>query len=139
MSPYKALAGLLCGVVFGFGLALSGMTDTRKVLGFLDLFGDWQPALALVMGSAVAVTLIGFRPVLRQPRPLFSPEFYLPPITNPIDRRLLSGAALFGVGWALYGYCPGPALSALAYGQRETLLFVPAMLAGMWLAARLPR
>jgi uncharacterized membrane protein YedE/YeeE len=134
----KSLAGLLCGLLFGLGLAVSGMTDTNRVLGFLDLFGDWQPALLLVMGSAVAVTLIGFRLVLRSPKPFFELSFYLPQ-TRDINGQLLAGAGLFGIGWGVYGYCPGPAVSALLYGERDTLLFVVAMIVGMWLAATFER
>lgn len=128
----KALAGLLCGLLFGLGLAVSGMTDTHRVLGFLDLFGSWQPALVFVMGSAVVVTLLGFRLVLRQRRPLFAPGFHLPG-TRHIDARLIGGAALFGIGWGLYGYCPGPAVTSLVYGDPQTIYFLFAMIAGMTL------
>lgn len=134
----KPLAALFCGILFGLGLAVSGMTDTNRVLGFLDLAGDWQPALLWVMGGAVMVTLLGFRFVLRQQRPLFAPDFYLP-VTRRIDWRLVLGAALFGVGWGVYGYCPGPAISALFYGSSDTAIFVAAMVCGMWLAARLEK
>jgi uncharacterized membrane protein YedE/YeeE len=134
----KPLAALCCGLLFGAGLAISGMTDPQRVLGFLDIAGNWQPALILVMGSAVAVTLAGFRIVLRRRRPLLAPYFYLPE-ARFIDVRLLSGAALFGIGWGLYGYCPGPALTALLYGQADTLLFVAAMVTGMALVAMTDR
>jgi len=134
----QAAAGLLGGVVFGFGLALSGMTDTNRVLGFLDIAGDWQPALLLVMASAVLVTLCGFALVRRLGKPLFAATFHLP-TRRAIDTRLLGGAAVFGVGWGIYGYCPGPALTALLYLQRDTVVFVAAMLAGMWLGSRLQR
>lgn len=129
----KPLAGLLCGLLFGFGLAISGMTDTNKVLGFLDLFGAWQPALMLVMGAAVVVTLTGFRLVRRQAKPFFAPEFYLP-LTTHIDARLIGGAALFGIGWGIYGYCPGPAVTALFFGDPQTFLFIGAMITGMFIA-----
>ena len=132
----KALAALLSGLLFGAGLALSGMTDTAKVLGFLDLFGDWVPDLAFVMGGAVLVTLVAFRFLLRS-RPLLVPEFSLP-TRRDIDGRLLAGAAIFGIGWGVYGYCPGPALSALAYLDVKTIGFVAAMLAGMAIAGRVP-
>lgn len=128
----KNLAALVCGLLFGAGLALSGMTDTAKVLGFLDLFGNWIPDLAFVMGGAVCVTLVTFRFVLRG-RPLLAPAFSLPTRTD-LDARLLGGAALFGIGWGTYGYCPGPALSALVYLDMGTVAFVAAMLAGMALA-----
>ncbi|MEO1082093.1 MAG: DUF6691 family protein [Pseudomonadota bacterium] len=128
-----SLAGIFSGLLFGFGLALSGMTDRNKVLGFLDIGGAWQPALVFVMGSAVLVTLIGFRTVRRMPRPVFDTRFHLPGRRN-IDARLLLGAALFGIGWGLYGYCPGPALVSLLYGEPDTLLFIVAMLVGMFLS-----
>ncbi len=134
----RALVGLLCGIVFGIGLAMSGMTDTAKVLGFLDIFGHWVPDLAFVMGGAVAVTLVAFRFVLRMQRPLLSPKFSLP-ATRVIDGRLLGGAAIFGIGWGIYGYCPGPALSAISYLDPKTGYFIGAMLAGMALANRVAR
>lgn len=131
----KALIALLCGLVFGTGLAVSGMTDTAKVLGFLDLFGNWVPDLAFVMGGAVCVTLIAFRFVLKRRRPLLAADFNLP-LIKTIDGRLLGGAAIFGIGWGIYGYCPGPAISALVYLDGKTVLFIVAMLAGMALANR---
>ncbi|MEE4279878.1 MAG: DUF6691 family protein [Halieaceae bacterium] len=134
----NALLGLIGGLIFGFGLALSGMTDTNKVLGFLDITGAWQPALIFVMGSAVAVTAVAFRFVLRREQPLFDADFHLP-IKRAVDGRLLFGAAVFGIGWGIYGYCPGPALTALIYGQTDSFLFVAAMLAGMAISSRLTR
>ena len=131
----KPLAALLCGILFGIGLAISGMTDTAKVLGFLDLFGSWIPDLAFVMGGAVCVTLVSFRFILRRSAPLLSENFKLPG-NNAIDGRLLGGAAIFGIGWGVYGYCPGPAISALVYLDIKTVIFVVAMLMGMALANR---
>ncbi len=128
----KNLAALACGLLFGAGLALSGMTDTAKVLGFLDLFGRWDPDLLFVMGGAVCVTLVSFRFVLRG-RPLLASSFSLP-AQRDVDPRLLGGAALFGIGWGVFGYCPGPALSALVYLEMKTVAFVLAMLTGMALA-----
>jgi uncharacterized membrane protein YedE/YeeE len=122
-------------MVFGIGLAVSGMTDTAKVLGFLDIFGAWVPDLAFVLGGAVCVTLVAFRFVLKRERPLLSSSFLLSGKTV-IDRRVLGGAAIFGIGWGVYGYCPGPALSALVYLDSKTLIFVVAMLVGMALANR---
>ena len=133
----KALMALLAGTVFGVGLAMSGMTDTAKVLGFLDITGAWDPDLMFVMGGAVAVTLACFPLVLKKTGPVFGDSFQVP-TNRVIDRRLLTGAALFGLGWGIYGYCPGPALSALVYGDIKTVLFVLAMLAGMALASRVP-
>jgi uncharacterized protein len=126
----KGLIALACGLIFGIGLAMSGMTDTAKVIGFLDIFGDWVPDLAFVMGGAVLVTVVAFRLVLRRPQPLMAAGFSLPAVTI-IDTRLLGGAALFGIGWGIYGYCPGPALSALVYLNNDTFIFVAAMLVGM--------
>lgn len=123
------LAAFASGALFGLGLAISGMTDRFVVLGFLDLFGDFNPQLAFVLAGAVAVTAIAFRYVLRLPRPVFSAGFQLPAATA-VDRRLLLGAAIFGIGWGLVGFCPGPALVGLAGGLRDALIFVPAMLAG---------
>jgi len=133
----KGFIALACGLIFGVGLAVSGMTDTARVIGFLDVFGDWVPDLAFVMGGAVLVTVIVFRFVLRRDTPLMANSFSLPS-KNTLDNRLLGGAAIFGVGWGLYGYCPGPAISALVYLNTETAIFVTAMLAGMALANKLP-
>ena len=132
----KNIAALSGGVVFGLGLTVSGMTDTNRILGFLDLFGSWQPALLFVMGGASLVSLIGYRLVLRRAGPLFDTQFHLPGRAD-IDLRLITGGVLFGAGWGLYGYCPGPALSALVYAKADTVFFVLAMLAGMALASRL--
>jgi uncharacterized membrane protein YedE/YeeE len=129
----RGIVALLCGMVFGIGLAVSGMTDTAKVLGFLDIFGAWVPDLAFVMGGAVCVTLVAFRFVLKREHPVLSARFITPGKTA-IDGRILTGAAIFGIGWGIYGYCPGPALSALLYLDSKTLIFVVAMLVGMALA-----
>ena len=131
----KAIIGLLCGLVFGVGLAMSGMTDTAVVLGFLDITGQWNPDLAFVMGGAVLVTLIAFRFILRMEHPVLNTRFSLP-TSSVIDGRLLTGAAIFGIGWGLYGYCPGPALAALTYMDSKTVMFVVAMLVGMALARK---
>ena len=123
------IAAVVSGALFGLGLAISGMTDRFVVLGFLDLSGDFNPQLAFVLAGAVAVTAIAFRIVLRMPRPALSELFRLPAATS-VDRPLLLGSAIFGVGWGLIGYCPGPALVGLAGGLRDAMFFVPAMLAG---------
>lgn len=127
------LIPLLCGLLFGAGLAMSGMTDTARVLGFLDIFGDWDPTLAFVMGGAVVTTLVGFRFVLRRSAPVCEAEFQLPQ-KKTLDRPLLMGAAIFGIGWGAYGYCPGPGLAAMVYLDSKTFVFVIAMLLGMALA-----
>lgn len=125
----RDLAALLAGLLFGLGLAVAQMTNPLKVLAFLDIFGNWDPSLGLVMGGAVAVTLLGFRIILRQPAPLFDTKFHLP-TRRDLDRDLIAGAALFGTGWGIAGFCPGPAVAALAYGSLEPVLFVGAMLVG---------
>jgi uncharacterized membrane protein YedE/YeeE len=130
---YSGLAALAAGLVFGWGLALAQMIDPRKVLGFLDLAGAWDPSLMFVLGGAVALTAIGFRFVLRRSGPWFEPRFRLPGAAA-IDAPLLMGSALFGIGWGLAGYCPGPAIASLAFGNVEALWFVPAMVAGAGLA-----
>lgn len=128
---FAAVAGLL----FGAGLVISGMADPHKVLGFLTLAPGWDPALMFVMGGAVAVTLPGYWLLHRRGRPLFASGFS--PRVSGIDGRLIFGAAIFGLGWGLQGYCPGPAVVAAGQGQWPALLFIPAMLAGAWLSDRL--
>ena len=125
-----AMIGLLVGLLFGAGLALSGMTDTQKVIGFLDLFGDWDITLMFVMGGGLMVTVPVYQIYKNKSRPLFDTQFHLPG-TSLIDKRLLSGAVLFGIGWGLFGYCPGPAISSIAYGHETTLYFVVSMIVGM--------
>lgn len=139
VTPFsKGMAAALAGILFGAGLALSGMTDTAKVIGFLDVFGHWQPDLALVMAAALSVASIGFFIAARMSKPLLAEHFDLPQATV-IDRPLVIGAALFGIGWGIYGYCPGPAIGALVYGQAETLVFILFMLAGMTLGHHLSK
>ena len=123
------LASLFTGIMFGFGLALSGMTHPEKVLGFLDIAGRWDPALIFVLGGAVGVTVIAFRFILRRTSPLFAPEFHLPHAKN-IDWRLIIGAITFGIGWGISGYCPGPAIGLLASPNWELEIFLPSMLLG---------
>lgn len=125
-------AALASGALFGLGLAMSGMTDPRRVLGFLDLFGDFDPALLFVLGGAVITTFVLFRFVLRRGSPVLADSFHLSQLRS-IDRRLLMGAGLFGIGWGIAGYCPGPALAGLGVASVEALWFVPAMVGGMLL------
>ncbi len=120
---------LLVGLLFGLGLAISGMTHPGKVLDFLDLAGRWDPALLFVLGGAVGVTAVAFRFVLRRKSPLFSTQFSLP-ILQDVDRNLISGAFIFGIGWGISGYCPGPAIASLASANWETWVFLPSMLIG---------
>lgn len=134
----KQLFALFSGLIFGFGLILSGMSDPAKVLNFLDLFGSWDPSLAFVMGGAILVSAPGFALVTRfRAEPLFAKSFHLP-TRRDLDPRLLTGAAIFGIGWGLGGFCPGPALTALPIAAAGTLVFVPFMLGGMYLARHTP-
>jgi uncharacterized membrane protein YedE/YeeE len=133
-----SFAALISGALFGTGLAMSGMTDARRVLGYLDVSGAFDPSLAFVLAGAVLTTLLAFRVVLRRERPLLAEAFRLPTARN-VDRRLIAGVALFGVGWGLAGYCPGPALAGLGTGAVESLWFVPAMLVGMLVHRALDR
>ena len=133
------IAGLAAGVIFGLGLCLSGLADPSVVLGFLDLAGAWNPTLLFVMGAGLAVTLIGYRVAFGQGQPLWSPRFNIP-AGSAIDAPLLAGAAIFGLGWGLSGYCPGPAVVSLVSGSKEVFAFAAAMVIGMiavrWLRAR---
>lgn len=126
----KAAVAGLCGVLFGAGLAISGMTNPAKVLAFLDVFGSWDPTLAFVMGAALAVSAAGYRVAGGRARAWLGDAFAIP-TRRELDAPLLGGAALFGVGWGLVGLCPGPALANLLRGSSEIALFVVAMLAGM--------
>ena len=126
----RVIAPLLCGLVFGAGLLISGMVQPAKVLGFLDIFGAWDPSLAVVMAAALAVSVPGFRLVDRRPRPWFAGQ-YFQPAQSGIDPPLVAGAALFGIGWGLVGLCPGPALESLATLSPGIIVFVAAMAGGM--------
>jgi uncharacterized membrane protein YedE/YeeE len=125
-------------MLFGAGLTLSGMSDPLKVLGFLDVSGDWIPDLALVMGGALLLSAAATPWILKRPAPRFASQFHVPTIRS-IDQRLAIGAILFGVGWGLSGYCPGPAIVSLLYGYESTMIFCLAMVAGMLLEAALRR
>ena len=139
----KNIGALLAGLLFAFGLVLSGMTQPAKVIGFLNVLGlqqgiswtaapgYWDPSLAFVMGGALCVTLIAFALQPNQTKPWFDAKFHLP-TREEIDLKLIGGAALFGIGWGLAGYCPGPALASLLTGGADALIFCAAMLAGMW-------
>ena len=127
MNKYISVA--ISGFVFGLGLAVAGMTHASKVLGFLDVTGDWDASLLLVLGGAVAVTAIAFRFVLRRKAPVLEGTFHLP-TAEDIDKRLVLGALIFGVGWGISGYCPGPGIALLAAPSWETWVFVPAVLSG---------
>ena len=126
----RLATSLIAGLIFGLGLIISGMVNPAKVQNFLDLFGSCDPSLAFVMAAAVAVTFLGYRIAFRHGRPLFADAFRLP-TAKEIDRRVIIGPAIFGVGWGLSGFCPGPAITSLPLLAKGTLVFVAAMLAGM--------
>lgn len=145
----RSVWAVLSGALFAVGLVLGGMTQTAKVIGFLDIGGLakgvtstaerglWDPSLAFVMGGALLVTLVAFWLTPQRSKPLAADTFELPERTD-IDIKLLAGAVLFGVGWGLAGYCPGPAFASLLTGSTDVLIFVLAMVGGMWLANRIP-
>jgi uncharacterized membrane protein YedE/YeeE len=134
----RPLVSGLAGALFGAGLVISGMTKTSKVVGFLDLFGQWDPSLVFVMIGGIAVHFVLLRVVLRREAPLFDDKFHLP-TRRDLDKKLILGAALFGVGWGLGGYCPGPGLVSAASGALPALAFVAAMTFGMLFHRRTTR
>lgn len=125
----RNLASLTAGLMFGFGLALSGMTQPEKVLGFLDVAGNWDASLLFVLGGAVGVTIVSFRFILRRQKPLLAEQFFITEETG-IDRPLIMGAALFGIGWGISGYCPGPVIALIAAPNWELWSILPAAIAG---------
>lgn len=131
----QVLVALVAGIVFGFGLSLSGMLNPARVQGFLDVFGAWDPSLAFVLGGAVAVATAGMQMMRSMDRPAFDRTFHLSS-SNAIDRRLILGSAIFGAGWGFGGFCPGPAIASLLLGLIQSVLFVAFMLAGMMLHDR---
>lgn len=129
----RLISTYLIGLIFGVGISISGMANPAKVLNFFDFAGTWDPSLMFVMGGAIVVAFIGYRIVLRRPAPIIEATFHLP--DNPrIDARLLGGAAVFGVGWGIAGFCPGGALPALGTGRTEVIAFVAALIAGIFIA-----
>jgi uncharacterized membrane protein YedE/YeeE len=135
----QSAVALGAGLVFGVGLALAQMTDPRKIVGFLDIAGPWDPSLALVLGGAVGLSLVSFRYILRLPRPVFGERFDLPVSRRWLEPKLLIGSTLFGVGWGISGYCPGPALAQLAAPNAETWVFLPALIVGSLIARAVNR
>lgn len=127
------LVPFVVGVLFAIGLTVGGMTQPAKVIGFLDFSGNWDPSLAFVMGGAVSVYAVAFRLIMKRPAPVVGGHFGIP-TRRSIDWRLMGGAALFGVGWGLGGYCPGPGLTAAGSGSAQGLLFAISMAAGMLVA-----
>lgn len=128
----QVIASFGIGVVFALGLGISQMTNPNKVLSFLDFFGDWDPSLALVMGAALGLNVFLFRRVLRRKQPVLDVQFHLPTQTA-VDRNLVVGSALFGLGWGLSGYCPGAAMAAAPTGSASVFVFLTAMGGGMLL------
>jgi len=126
----RLFVNLFAGLIFGVGLVISGMADPAKVLNFLDGAGSWDPSLAFVMAGAIAVTATGYWLTLRRSKPILEQSFHLPTVSE-IDRPLVAGAALFGLGWGLVGFCPGPAITSLGLAATATLVFVPSMLVGI--------
>lgn len=129
----RNLVNVVAGLIFGVGLLISGMANPAKVQNFLDLAGSFDPSLIFVMGGALVVTFAGYRLVLRRQRPLLTDGFLLPTLKD-VDLRLVVGASLFGIGWGLSGFCPGPAIVSLPLLAKGTLIFIPCMLAGSALA-----
>lgn len=126
----RTVSAFLIGLVFGTGLLLSGMADPSKVLNFFDVAGSWDPSLAFVMGGALLVAAIGYRLVLARPAPVLASSFSLPALTT-LDARLLGGAALFGIGWGIAGFCPGGVVPALGLGRIEPFVFAAALVAAI--------
>jgi uncharacterized membrane protein YedE/YeeE len=129
----RLLSAFTVGLIFGVGIAISGMINPAKVLNFFDIAGTWDPSLIFVMGGALVTTFVGYRFVLRRDRPVIEERFQLPSARD-IDARLVGGSAVFGVGWGIAGFCPGAAVPALGSGKAEVAGFVVALLAGLWVA-----
>ena len=128
----QGLVALIVGLLFGLGLTVSGMTQPLKVVAFLDVFGDWDPSLAFVMMGAIGVHFIAYRLQKKQTSPFLADDFYLPGKTS-IDWKLITGSVLFGIGWGIGGYCPGPGIASLVSFESDVFIFVAAMTAGMFL------
>lgn len=127
----RSISALAAGLLFAVGLAIAGMTQPSRVVGFLDFFGDWDPSLAFVMAGAIAVHLVFYRLVRRRPSPIFGDAFRVP-TRRDVTPQLIAGSALFGLGWGLGGFCPGPGVTSLATHTPEAITFVAAMTAGMF-------
>jgi uncharacterized membrane protein YedE/YeeE len=136
MNLKLTLSALVSGVLFGLGLSISQMTDPAKVIGFLDITGNWDPSLALVMGSALLISILAHKVRSKRPSPILANNFDLP-TKKHIDFRLIGGSILFGVGWGLVGLCPGPAIASIAQFSQPLLIFLAAMLISMLIAKKL--
>jgi len=131
----RIIIALISGLIFGAGLVISEMVNPTKVQDFLDLFGNWDSSLAFVMGGAVAVTLVTSRFILKRKTPIFADRFYMA-VKTSIDARLVLGASLFGLGWGLSGYCPGPGILNAMINPSEAMVFLPALIIGGWIGQR---
>lgn len=129
----RVLFALIIGMIFGSGIAISGMANPAKIMNFFDIAGTWDPSLAFVMGGALIVTAIGYKIVLKRSAPVFDRMFYLP-TRRDLDKPLLIGSAIFGIGWGITGFCPGGAIPALGLGHGDAFIFVGSMIAGIALA-----
>lgn len=132
----RLVSAFIIGLIFGTGIAVSGMINPAKVLNFFDITGSWDPSLIFVMAGAFVTTFVGYRIVLRRPAPLIEERFQIPTNTR-IDLKLIGGSAIFGLGWGIAGFCPGAALPALGTGKPEVFAFVAALLIGLWVARKL--
>ena len=132
----QLIVSYIIGLIFGLGISISGMANPAKVINFFDFTGTWDPSLAFVMGGALIVTFFGYRFVLKRPAPLLSAQFQVP-TRRDFDANLIGGSAVFGVGWGIAGFCPGGALPAIGTGRSEVLVFVVALVAGIYAAKRL--
>lgn len=135
-SSMKLASAFLAGIMFGLGIAISGMANPAKVLNFFDIAGTWDPSLVFVMFSAMLTAMVGYKLVFARSRPVFEAEFVVPK-SRIIDMQLIGGSALFGIGWGISGFCPGGAIPALGTGRPEAFVFVAAMLAGIAIAGTL--
>jgi len=129
----KNLLSLICGIIFGIGLVISGMTNPAKVIGFLNITGNWDPSLVFVMFGAIAITSPSIYLLNNRNKPLFSSSFQVP-ARKTIDQKLVIGSSLFGIGWGMVGLCPGPAISSIAFFQPLSILFILSMISGIYLS-----
>ena len=126
----KLIVTFICGLLFGSGLTISNMINPTKIQNFLDITGNWDPSLALVMLSALIITFLGYRLALKNPAPILGEKFMMP-LKQAVDKSLVIGSSIFGIGWGLAGYCPGPAITALGLGFTDAFLFVAGMILGL--------